>query len=118
VGVPGQGRSNLDPPSLLAIALACAQIGVFLLIRPRLTRRSPALAAVNRRALPVYLTHQSVLVLVTVTAALAGTRPAGLLTRPDGPLWAAERFLWLPVFAAVLVTLVALPAVRSRVRVP
>lgn len=118
VGVPGQGRSNLDPPSLLAVALACAQIGVFLLIRPRLVGRSRALAAVNRRALPVYLTHQSVLVLVTVTVALAGARPAGLLTAPDGPVWAAERFLWLPVFAAVLVTLIALPAARARVRVP
>jgi hypothetical protein len=117
VGVPGQGRSNLDPPSLLAVALAAAQIGIFLVLRPRLARPHRLLTAVNRRALPVYLTHQSVLVLVTVVVALTGTRPAGLLTVPETPAWAACRLLWLPVFGAVLVMLVARPAHRSRVRV-
>lgn len=33
VGVPGDARSNLNPPSLFAVALAVAQIGAFLLIR-------------------------------------------------------------------------------------
>jgi peptidoglycan/LPS O-acetylase OafA/YrhL len=108
VGVPGQGRSNLDPPSLLAVALAVAQIGIFLIIRPRLMRPNRALTAVNRRSLPIYLTHQSVLVLVTSIAALTGTRPAALLTAPDGPVWAAQRLVWLPVFATLLAALVGL----------
>jgi hypothetical protein len=115
VGVPGQGRSNLDPPSLLAVALATAQIGLFLMVRGRLMRPNRALTAVNRRALPIYLSHQSVLVLVTAVAALAGTRPAGLLTAPDGPAWAALRLLWLPLFGAVLATLAAFRPTRSRV---
>ena len=34
VGVPGDGRSDLDPPTLAAVALAVTQIGVFLLRRP------------------------------------------------------------------------------------
>lgn len=118
VGVPGQGRSNLAPPSLLAVALAIAQIGIFLMVRPRLTRAHRLIATMNRRALPIYLTHQSVLVVVTAVAGLSGARPAGLLTEPTNPVWAAQRLLWLPVLAAVLVTLVALPVSRSRVRVP
>ena len=110
VGVPGQHRSNLDPPSLLAVALATAQIGVFRLVRPWLMRPRRLPAAVSRRALPIYLTHQSVLVLVTAVAAAAGTRPAGLLSTPAGPAWAAQRLLWLPLFATLLVTLVRAPA--------
>jgi Acyltransferase family len=116
VGVPGQGQSNLDPPSLLAVALATAQIGVFLLIRPRLMRPRRLLTAVNRRALPVYLTHQSVLVLVTVAAAVAGARPAGLLTAPESPAWALHRLLWLPVLGAVLAAVVGFATARTGVR--
>jgi hypothetical protein len=116
VGVPGQGRSNLDPPSLVAISLATAQIGGFLMVRGRLSRGSRVIAAVNRRALPIYLGHQSVLVLVTVAAALSGWLAPGLLTAPDGPGWAAHRVVWLPVFAAVLAAVVGIHATLESVR--
>jgi Acyltransferase family len=102
VGVPGQGRSNLDPPSLVAVALAVAQIGVFLMLRPRLRRPSAAVGALNRGALPIYLGHQSVLILVTAVAALTGPTVPGLLGAPDGPDWALLRLAWLPVLATVL----------------
>jgi hypothetical protein len=34
VGVPGAARSNLDPPSLAAVALAVAQVGAAVLALP------------------------------------------------------------------------------------
>jgi hypothetical protein len=49
VGVPGGSRSNLDPPSLLAVALATAQIGVFLLVRARLSNRREADGRIGAR---------------------------------------------------------------------
>jgi hypothetical protein len=122
VGVPGDGRSNLDPPSLFAVALAAAQIGAFLLLRDR--RRSPTRArssapsegpgagggtapngglvqAVNRAALPIYLSHQSVLV---AAAAIGGNT---LVRPPADASWIMLRAAWLPFLAFVLAAVTA-----------
>jgi hypothetical protein len=122
VGVPGDGRSNLDPPSLFAVALAAAQIGVFLLLRER--RRAPKgpgfsapsggpgagrstapngglVQAVNRAALPIYLSHQSVLL---AAAAVGGNT---LVRSPDDPSWIMLRAAWLPFLAVVLAAVTA-----------
>ena len=122
VGVPGDGRSNLDPPSLFAVALAAAQIGAFLLLRDR--RRSPTGArhsapsegpgagggsapngglvqAVNRAALPIYLSHQSVLV---AAAAIGGNT---LVRPPADASWIMLRAAWLPFLAFVLAAVTA-----------
>ena len=108
VGVPGAGRSNLDPPSLAAIALAVAQTGAVLLLLPwlrRLGTRRPV-RALNDAALPVYLWHQATMISVTVAVAwFVGRRP-GLLAAPDDYGWAAARLAWLPLFAAALVLVV------------
>jgi hypothetical protein len=108
VGVPGAGRSNLDPPTLAAVALAVTQIGVFLMLRGPLARllrrdrlRRPV-AALNRAAVPVYLGHQSVLLVVAGAAALVNPAMPGLLTAPDGAAWAWQRLAWLPVLGVVL----------------
>jgi hypothetical protein len=108
VGVPGDGRSNLDPPSLFAIALATAQIGVFLMVREPARRfcGRPAIAGLNRAALPIYLSHQSVLVVVAGAVALVAPKAPGLLTAPGHPSWALQRLAWLPVLAVVLAVLV------------
>ncbi|MGS2615439.1 acyltransferase family protein [Micromonospora sp. LZ34] len=112
VGVPGAGVSNLHPPSLLAVALAAAQVGAGLLARPvleRLTTRpraGRAVGLVNRHAVRVYLWHQPVLVGVTVLAARTGVALPGLHTVPDGPGWLVARLCWLLVLAAVLLVLV------------
>ncbi|MFI7550042.1 acyltransferase family protein [Micromonospora sediminimaris] len=112
VGVPGDGRSNLDPPSLLVVALAVAQTGLGLSARPTLvrllSRPLPRRLAeeINRHAVRIYLGHQPVLVAVVVLAAHGGTALPGLHTAPDDPTWLLARIGWLPVLTAVLVLLV------------
>jgi peptidoglycan/LPS O-acetylase OafA/YrhL len=115
VGVPGDARSNLNPPSLAAVSLAVAQAGFALLARPALAgllarrpRAAARVAFLNAAAMGIYLWHQTALVSVTMAAAwLSGGRPvAGLHTPPDAA-WLAARAGWLPVFAAVLAALVA-----------
>jgi hypothetical protein len=111
VGVPGDAWSNLDPPSLFALALTAAQLGVFLLLRPGLARllRRPAawapVAALNLAAMTVYCWHQTALLMVTFAGLLAGPLP-GLLDPPTGA-WPAYRLLWLPAFALTLAALCA-----------
>lgn len=112
VGVPGDRWSNLDPPSLFALALAAAQLGAFLLVRPWLARllARPAawapVAGLNRAAMTVYCWHQSALLLVTFAAVPLGPLP-GLLDQPTGA-WVAHRLWWLPVFALALLALARL----------
>ena len=107
VGVNGARISNLNPPTLAAVAFGVAQCGLALLLRDRLARlmRRPlawaAIAMVNLSAMTLFLWHQTAFVTVSSVGLLAGRVP-GLLTSPDGGLWVAERLAWLPVFAIVL----------------
>jgi hypothetical protein len=121
VGVPGDGRSNLSPPTLFAIALGAAQIGLFLLIRDAVRgtgrdRPHPIVDSLNRAALPVYLTHQSVFVAIVGVTALIWPEPVpGLLTPPSDPQWIFARLAWLPFLALTLAALVRVswPTTRS-----
>ncbi|MFG1885373.1 acyltransferase family protein [Micromonospora sp. NPDC049102] len=112
VGVPGAGVSNLNPPSLLAVALAVTQVGVGLLARPGwerlLARPLPArvVSRLNSDAVRIYLWHQPVLVGVTALTARGGLPLPGLHTAPDGPGWLLARCCWLPLLATVLATVV------------
>lgn len=121
VGVPGDGMSNLDPPSLFAVCLALAQVGAALLVRPALARwlsrpgRWRAVSRLNGTAVAVYLWHQSTLLGVTALAALlarlaGGGVVPGLHSAPDGPGWLLLRLGWLPLLALVLAVLVGRPA--------
>jgi hypothetical protein len=121
VGIPGAGRSNLDPPSLFTVCLALAQVGAALLLRPALGRRlaSPRrwrpVARLTAAAPRIYLWHQGVLLGVTALAALGAglvgsAGVPGLHTAPDGPGWIVARLAWLPLFALVLGALVGRPA--------
>ncbi|MDQ0986955.1 peptidoglycan/LPS O-acetylase OafA/YrhL [Streptomyces sp. V2I9] len=94
VGVPGGRMSNLDPPSLAAVAFGLAQCGAALLLLGPLRRalRRPALwaavALVNLAAMTVFLWHQTAMIIVTATALLCADGPLpGLHTVPDGPGW-------------------------------
>ncbi|MEV6393979.1 acyltransferase [Streptomyces sp. NPDC051907] len=108
VGVPGERISNLNPPTLAAVAFGLAQCGLALLLRGPLGRamRRPAawaaVALVNLSAMTVFLWHQTALMAVTATGLLAGTALPGLHTVPDGLGWVLARLAWLPVFALAL----------------
>ncbi|AZM54479.1 acyltransferase [Streptomyces sp. WAC 01529] len=108
VGVPGDAVSNLDPPTLAAVAFGLAQCGLALLLREplaRWTRRPAAWAAValvNLSAMTVFLWHQTALMAVTALGLLTGGPLPGLHTVPDGLGWVAARLAWLPVFAVAL----------------
>lgn len=86
VGVPGETVSNLNPPTLAAVAFGLAQCGLALLLRDRLRRamRRPlawaAVAFVNLSAMTIFLWHQTALMATTATGLLAGRLP--VCTRP------------------------------------
>ncbi|MET8980752.1 acyltransferase [Streptomyces sp. NPDC004539] len=107
VGVPGEGVSNLDPPTLAAVSFGLAQCGLALLLRGRLRRAMSrprawaAVALLNLSAMTVFLWHQTALMATTALALPAGHLP-GLHTLPDTPAWVPYRLLWLPAFALAL----------------
>ncbi|MBX6765985.1 MAG: acyltransferase family protein [Actinomadura rubrobrunea] len=117
VGVPGAEVSNLNPPTLAAVAFGLAQCGPALVARGPLTRwmRRPRVWAVvalaNLSAMTIFLWHQTALMAATVAADLTLGPLPGLHTAPDHTGWIAARLAWLPVFAVVLAALWA-PAHR------
>jgi hypothetical protein len=116
VGVPGAGRVNSHPPSLLVLALAAAQSGVAILARDRLDawlRRRPAVwtgvAVVNLSAMSIFCWHQIALMLLSgVTLAIAPYGLPGLHDVPADLAWVGFRLGWLAVHAVVLGGLVML----------
>ncbi|MGI5164032.1 acyltransferase family protein [Spirillospora sp. CA-253888] len=120
VGVSGAEVSNLNPPTLAAVAFGLAQTGLALLLRGPLTRwtRRPrawaAVAVANLGAMTIFLWHQTAMMSVTVVALLAAGPLAGLHDRPDHAGWALARLPWLPVFALALAVLAVLPRARRR----
>ncbi|MFE5770799.1 acyltransferase [Streptomyces sp. NPDC056485] len=108
VGVPGAPISNLNPPTLAAVAFGLAQCGLALLLRGPLERalRRPRVwakvALVNLSAMTIFLWHQTAMMAVTALGLLAPVDLPGLHTVPDSAQWMAARLLWLPVFAAAL----------------
>ncbi|MCX4722721.1 acyltransferase [Streptomyces sp. NBC_01306] len=108
VGVPGSRISNLDPPTLAAVAFGLAQCGAALLLLGPLRRilvrpaAWAAVALVNLSAMTVFLWHQTAMMAVTAVGMLTGRALPGLHTVPDGWGWVLARLAWLPVFAAAL----------------
>ncbi|WP_406512485.1 acyltransferase [Streptomyces sp. NBC_00161] len=108
VGVPGAPISNLNPPTLAAVAFGLAQCGLALLLRGPLDRamRRPRawakVALMNLSAMTIFLWHQTAMMAVTALGLLAPFDLPGLHTVPDSVQWIAARLLWLPVFAAAL----------------
>ena len=102
VGVTGADRSNLNPPSLMALALAAIQLGAFLLVRDKLDRSWRPVERMNVLAMPIYLWHQSALLLTILAGSAAAAVVPGLIGTPDSYGWMLHRLMWLPVFAAVL----------------
>jgi peptidoglycan/LPS O-acetylase OafA/YrhL len=115
VGVPGAGRVNSHPPSLLVLALAALQCGLAIRLRDRieaLLRRPGLWAAVavgNLSAMTIFCWHQIALMTVSgVTLALVPSGLPGLHDTPDGLSWVLHRVEWFPAHVAVLAGYVAL----------
>ena len=109
VGVPGAGRINSHPPSLLVLALAAAQSGLAIALRERLGRllRAPgrwaAVALVNLNAMTIFCWHQVALMALSgVALAVAPGGVPGLHDAPDDLAWVPWRLAWLPAHLAVL----------------
>ena len=114
VTVPGSGRSNSNPPSLLVPALAAVQSGAAILLRERfdrlLHRRAglwTAVAVLNLCAMTIFCWHQTALVAVSAGAARLGSFD-GLTNAPWTGGWVAQRLGWFPVLAVALGLLVVL----------
>lgn len=107
VGVPGDRFSNLDPPTLAAVAFGLAQCGLASLLRERLTRAMArpvawaVVALINLSAMTLFLWHQTAMLAVTAVGLFAAPLP-GLHTVPDGLGWVPARIAWLPLFAIAL----------------
>ncbi|MFF7161126.1 acyltransferase [Streptomyces sp. NPDC008086] len=107
LGVPGAGISNLNPPTLAAVAFGLAQCGLALLLREPLRRAMSrplawaAVALLDLSAMTVFLWHQTALMATTATLLPTGHLP-GLHTAPDDLGWVAARLAWLPLFTLAL----------------
>ncbi|MBO9555036.1 acyltransferase [Cellulomonas sp.] len=116
---PPPALSNTAPPTLALLALAAAQTGVVLLLRPAADRwlRRPrvwlAVVAVNAVVLTVFLWHMVPVVIVGTTLVAHG-----LLPQHDvgSGLWWAWRVPWLVLLAALLVPIVAVAGRWERPR--
>lgn len=98
VGVTGEGLSNMGPPTLVIVAFTFLQVGLVLLIRPRVLawlEEGPMarclLPWMTRNSLPLYLFHTT-----GMAAALAVLAGFGYLPPPSPNLeWWLTRPLWL-----------------------
>jgi hypothetical protein len=116
VGVPGSGRGNAHPPSLLVPALAAVQSGLAILLRDRLEtllRRRPglwtAVAMANLSAMTIFCWHQIALMTLSGGAQLVASGDVpGLHTAPVDLGWVLARLGWLPAYVAVLAAYVLL----------
>jgi peptidoglycan/LPS O-acetylase OafA/YrhL len=115
VGVPGAGRVNSHPPSLLVLALAALQSGLAIRFRDRIEallhrpRLWAAVALGNLCAMTIFCWHQ--IALMTLSGATLMLVPAGLPglhDAPDGLAWVLHRVEWFPAHLAVLAAYVTL----------
>lgn len=121
VGVPGELATNNTPPTVALLVLTGVQLGVVLLAADRLRRAlaRPAVwtpvALLGRRALPLFLWHQSAMMLVIAGTVLPGWWPA--TARVDATWW-LQRPLWFLLLGTVLAGLTALAAQLERLWAP
>jgi hypothetical protein len=119
VGVPGERFSNLGPPTLVIVALACFQFGVVTLIRERLLALTSsgwlgrACGWITMNAQSLYLGHAFAYAAVYEAVTEMVGRPG---TRTTWQWWAARPF-WFLVPALVFAVGFRLTRVLRRERV-
>jgi fucose 4-O-acetylase-like acetyltransferase len=107
VGVPGQERSNAQPPSLAMVALTLWLVGLALLLRPAalrwLARPRPArlVGRAHRVLLTLFLWHVTAITLGAAAARAAGAPEPAV---GSGRWWALRPawLAWLVPFLAIL----------------
>jgi hypothetical protein len=104
VGVPGEGSSNMSPPTACILALTALQLGLVLLARPAVSRwlQRPrpwrAVVAVNAQIMTIFLWHLTAL---AITAAVL--LPLGFPQAAAGSTaWWLTRLPWMGALLAVL----------------
>ena len=99
VGVPGERFSNMGPPTLAIVALTFLQVGLVLVIRPRVLAwldrgglPQRVLGWINENAMPLYLFHST-----GMAAVVAVLFVAARYTPPAEPTveWWLTRPVWL-----------------------
>jgi peptidoglycan/LPS O-acetylase OafA/YrhL len=118
VGVPGDRLTNMHPPTLAVLALAFAQIGLLVVLRPCVSswlqrpRVWAAVVWVNLSILTMYLWHQFALVAAgRVLLAVGMPQP-----QPGTIGWWSMRLAWLVLAGVVLAGIVALLGRFERLR--
>ncbi|MFC4536152.1 acyltransferase family protein [Sphaerisporangium dianthi] len=113
IGLPGAAMSNMAPPTAALLAVSFGQIGLAMLLRPRLVRLAArpgvarAMTWAGPRMMTVYLWHMSALFVVAGVAVVG----LGLATpSPGGAAWLAGWPLWLGALLLVLRPLTGLLA--------
>jgi len=111
VGTAGEAISNMGPPNLMVVALACFQIGAVCLVAERAAafadRHRSTLEVVARWTMPTYVWHLTAFTVVAGVALMLGVDNS----TPDAAWWAV-RPLWVVVPAAVCVPLCLLAGRR------
>lgn len=108
VGLPGAAVSNMNPPTVAILALAAFQIGVAMLLRPRLSawlarpRVWSLVALAGSASMTLFLWHLTAAIAVLGLALAAGV----LLPAPDTAQWWMQRPAWLLADMVVLAPVV------------
>jgi fucose 4-O-acetylase-like acetyltransferase len=108
VGISGDAVDNMNPPTLLILALASLQIGGALLLRPHLKqwldRPGPwaSVVALNRRVMTMFLWHlAAILPTIAILYSLGFPQP-----EPGGVAFWMLRPVWVLLQVPVLIVLV------------
>ncbi|MFF2010183.1 acyltransferase [Streptomyces sp. NPDC058195] len=98
IGMPGAPVSNMSPPTAVMLSLAAGQLGLWLALRPLITRCAgrPRVTAVlhwcGARFMTLYLWHMPALVM---TAGIAVVGFGFATPAPGSPMWFAVAPVWV-----------------------
>ncbi|WP_406485263.1 acyltransferase family protein [Streptomyces sp. NBC_01563] len=107
IGMPGAPVSNMSPPTSLMMSLTIGQLGLWLTLKPAITRiaERPMATAVlqwcGARFMTLYLWHMPALVM---TAGIAIVGLGFATPTPGSPMWFAVAPLWVGVSGFFLVS--------------
>jgi hypothetical protein len=121
IGVPGTGRTNNTPPTIILILLAMFQMGLILISSPWAKKRLESVdlwartIIANGMIMTVYLWHltaSAVVVFIGVTFGI------GFKLEALSPGWWSMRLVWLAALSVVLILFVAVFARFERPNPP